>query len=221
MAGMIRIQREIVRFILDRRLAPGEPLPTETDLVESLGVSRNSVREALKALQALDIVEVRHGYGTYVGHASLGPLADGLTFRTLAGHGDDLHTLAEILEVREVLEAGLIRRVAESVSEDELSRLDALVDRMEAGVSPAEDDRAFHELLYRPLGNEFAPQLLWVFWSVLHRVARTRGWTAPPPAANVGRHRAIATALRRRDPDAAQAAMEKHFRGMDTRIKHR
>ena len=47
--------------------------------MEDLGVSRNSVREALKALRALDIVEIRHGYGAYVGQASLTPLVDGLT----------------------------------------------------------------------------------------------------------------------------------------------
>ena len=75
-----------MQLILDRRLRAGAPLPTEAELMEDLGVSRNSVREALKALQALDIVEIRHGYGTYVGQASLTPLIDGLTFRTLARH---------------------------------------------------------------------------------------------------------------------------------------
>ena len=79
-----QIQREVMQLILDRKLRAGAPLPTEAELMEDLGVSRNSVREALKALQALDIVEIRHGYGTYVGEASLTPLVDGLTFRTLA-----------------------------------------------------------------------------------------------------------------------------------------
>lgn len=62
-----RIQRQVVQLILDRRLTAGAPLPTEAALMEDLGVSHNSVREALEALQALDIVEVRHGCGTYVG----------------------------------------------------------------------------------------------------------------------------------------------------------
>ena len=106
-----QIQREVMQLILDRGLRAGAPLPTEAELMESLGVSRNSVREALKALQALDIVEIRHGYGTYVGEASLTPLIDGLTFRTLAQQGDDTGALAEILQVREVLEEGLVRRV--------------------------------------------------------------------------------------------------------------
>src|SRR5687767_14274056 len=95
-SGNSRIRRAVVQLILDRRLAPGAPLPTEAELMADLGVSRNSVREALKALQALDIVEIRHGYGTYVRHASMTPLVDGLTFRALARHDHDTGALAEI-----------------------------------------------------------------------------------------------------------------------------
>lgn len=147
-----QIQREVMQLILDRKLRAGAPLPTEAELMEDLGVSRNSVREALKALQALDIVDIRHGYGTYVGEASLTPLVDGLTFRTLARPSDDASALAEILQVREVLEEGLIRRVAGTLSEAELDRLESVVTRMETagqeGGPFAELDREFHELLY-------------------------------------------------------------------------
>lgn len=128
-----QIQREVMQLILDRRLQAGAPLPTETELMNGLGVSRNSVREALKALQALDIVDIRHGYGTYVGQASLTPFVDGLTFRTLARQDDTNETgaLAEILQVREVLEEGLIHRVAAVLTETELDRLEAVVAEME------------------------------------------------------------------------------------------
>jgi DNA-binding FadR family transcriptional regulator len=120
------IQDELMELILERRLQPGDLLPTEPELVEELGVSRNSVREALKALQALDIVEIRHGHGTYVGRLSLDPLTNGLTFRTLQGIGRDVRAIGEILEVREVLEDGLIRRVADSIPDDDLEALGAV-----------------------------------------------------------------------------------------------
>jgi DNA-binding FadR family transcriptional regulator len=217
-----RIQREVVQLILDRRLQPGAPLPTEAELMEDLGISRNSVREALKALQALDIVEIRHGYGTYVGRASLTPLVDGLTFRTLTRHEDDADALAEILQVREVLEEGLIHRVSAILTEPELDRLEAVVARMEeagrAGRPFPELDREFHELLYASLGNELVPQLLGAFWTVFHRVAGARGWTDDPtPGITVRRHRDIVTALRARDVAAAQRAMADHFRGIEAR----
>ncbi len=217
-----QIQRDVMQLIYDRRLGPGAPLPTETELMENLGVSRNSVREALKALQALDIVDIRHGYGTYVGQASLTPLIDGLTFRTLARPDDGTEALAEILQVREVLEEGLIRRVAATLPDAELDRLEAVVDRMaaagRAGEPFPELDREFHELLYASLGNALVPQLLGAFWTVFSRVAGARGWTDDPaPELTVDRHRAIVTALRARDVEAAQRAMADHFRGIEAR----
>ncbi|GAA3064241.1 FadR/GntR family transcriptional regulator [Streptomyces glomeratus] len=217
-----RIQREVMQLILDRKLRPGAPLPTESELMENLGVSRNSVREALKALQALDIVEIRHGYGTYVGQASLTPFVDGLTFRTLTRPDDEMDALNEILQVREVLEEGLIRRVALTLSEPELERLEAVVARMEEaggqGRSFPELDREFHELLYGSLGNALVPQLLSAFWTVFRRVARARDWadgTAPQLTAR--RHRDIVTALRARDVEGAERAMADHFRGIEDR----
>ncbi|WP_208609571.1 FadR/GntR family transcriptional regulator, partial [Streptomyces atriruber] len=196
-----QVRREVVELILERGLRPGAPLPTEAELMVALGVSRNSVREALKALQALDIVEIRHGHGTYVGQASLTPLADGLTFRALVRLRDDTRALVEILELREVLEEGLMRRVAGALGEAELSRLELLVRGMEeaaaAGRAFPDLDREFHETLYRPLGNELVPQLLGAFWHVFHRVAGARGWASDPaPELTVTRHRDIVAALR-------------------------
>lgn len=218
------IQREVMQLILDRKLRAGAPLPTETELMAALGVSRNSVREALKALQALDIVEIRHGYGTYVGQASLTPLVDGLTFRTLAQQGDTGGALAlgDILQVREVLEEGLIRRVAGVLSDVELDRLEGVVTRMEeagrAGLPFPELDREFHELMYASLGNALVPQLLGAFWAVYRRVAGVQGWTDDPtPDVTVRRHRDIVVALRARDVEGAQRAMAVHFRGIEAR----
>jgi DNA-binding FadR family transcriptional regulator len=217
-----QIQHEVTQLILDRGLKPGAPLPTEAELMEDLGVSRNSVREALKALQALDIVEIRHGYGTYVGQASLTPLVDGLTFRTLALLGDDAHALNEILQVREVLEEGLIRRIAPSLTTADLDALEEIVVRMEAAGQHDEPfpalDREFHERLYRALGNELVPELLGAFWNVFHRVAGARGWTSEPSLkVTARRHRDILTALQARDVTAARQAMSDHFRGIEAR----
>jgi DNA-binding FadR family transcriptional regulator len=216
------IRDEITGLILARGLKSGDPLPTETELVEALGVSRNSVREALKALQALDIVEIRHGYGTYVGKLSLDPLADGLTFRVLHGLGSDLRSLAEMLEVREALEGALIRRVATAVPEADLAALDEVTNRMseraDRGETFADEDREFHELLYRCMNNALVTQLLRAFWDVYHRVNHRLGVTDPDPPHTARLHRAIVTALRAQDRAGAEQAMAEHFRNLDARI---
>lgn len=71
------IERRIKELILDRALGPGDPLPTEAELMELFAAGRVSVREALKALQAMNVVEIRRGFGTFVGSLSLTPFAEG------------------------------------------------------------------------------------------------------------------------------------------------
>jgi DNA-binding transcriptional MocR family regulator len=125
------IQERIKKLIIDQRLPSGASLPTEPELMERLGVSRNSVREALKALQAMGIVEIRHGFGTYVGPMSMAPMIEGLTFRTVAGHYRGEDSLLQLLELREAVETGLIARLAGRIPAADLAELDALVDRMD------------------------------------------------------------------------------------------
>ena len=80
-AGGESVVDRIKEYILTNRLAPGDPLPTENELSEQLKVSRSRIREAVKTLSALDIVEVRHGYGTYVGRMSFSAMVESLAFR--------------------------------------------------------------------------------------------------------------------------------------------
>ncbi|MGH7912499.1 MAG: FadR/GntR family transcriptional regulator, partial [Candidatus Dormibacteraceae bacterium] len=129
---LVVLQEEVKQLILDRRLQPGDPLPTESELMVLLRVGRNSVRETLKSLQALDLVEIRHGYGTFVGSMSLQPLTDGLTFRIHTDLRDGLRGLRELLEIREELEAALIRKVTPLTGEDELRRLREALDAIDA-----------------------------------------------------------------------------------------
>ena len=74
---------EIKNYILTKGLHPGDALPTESQLCTDLGVSRSSVREAVRTLVALDIVEVRHGHGMFVGQVSMRPMVESLIFKGL------------------------------------------------------------------------------------------------------------------------------------------
>ena len=90
----------ITDYIKQHQLNPGDPLPTEARLCEALNLSRSSVREAVRTLASLDIVEVRHGHGTFVGTLSLSPLVQGLVLRTTIDSANSFAHLREVVEVR-------------------------------------------------------------------------------------------------------------------------
>jgi len=128
----LEVTEGIKRYILANKLRPGDPLPTESDLCAALGASRSSVREAVKTLHALDIVDVRHGHGTYVGRLSLSALVESLAFRGLLGPESDVHVMADLVDVRELFERGMAERIVARLDGDRLDALDALVERMRA-----------------------------------------------------------------------------------------
>jgi DNA-binding FadR family transcriptional regulator len=210
------LRDEIKQLLLDRGLRPGDAMPSETTLIEILGVSRGSLREALKSLQALEIIETRHGSGMFVGHLSLTAMADGLTFHSQLGEGqDDLSTAADLADIREILETVLIRRVATSITAGDLDQLDVLLDEMADAIHGGETiddiDRRFHALLYAQVGNALVLQLMDVFWRALSSVRDALPAPFDNPDDSVTKHRAIVDALRNADADAAETAMIEHF----------
>ncbi|GHD99400.1 FadR/GntR family transcriptional regulator [Streptomyces alanosinicus] len=216
------LQERIKKLIVDRRLPSGAPLPTEPELMEYLGASRNSVREALKALQAMGIVEIRHGFGTYVGSMSFAPMIEGLVFRTVAGHYRGEDSLLQLLELREAVERGLVSRLAGRLPQTDLLELDALVDRMEReaaeGAPLAETDRAFHATLYRGLDNVLLSEVLEAFWDAFHRVQRDLVDVPQDPRVTCRQHREILDAVRSGDAIRAEEAIRDHFCNIRVRL---
>jgi DNA-binding FadR family transcriptional regulator len=217
------IQDRIKDWILEQGLNTGDPMPTEAELVEQLGISRNSVREALKALQAVGIVEIRHGFGTYVGDCSLDPFADALVFRGRKSLRGNRHDLYEIVDLRQALEAGLVSQIIAVIDEDDLAALAASLDnlRKHAGRGEAGDnaDRAFHEQLFAPLDNQLTSQLLRVFWDVYHDLSSELPSNKIDKKGIIAVHQAIYDAVAARDPVRAVEAIHDHFRGIRGRIR--
>ncbi|GGY65705.1 GntR family transcriptional regulator [Streptomyces olivaceoviridis] len=216
------LQERIKKLIVDQRLPSGAPLPTEPELMRLLGASRNSVREALKALQAMGIVEIRHGFGTYVGSMSFAPMIEGLAFRTVAGHYRGEDSLLQLLELREAVETGLVSRLAGRLPEADLVELDALVERMEReaaeGTGLGETDRAFHATLYRGLDNVLLGEVLEAFWDAFHRVQRDLVDVPQDPRVTCRQHREILDAVRSGDSLRAERAIRDHFGNIRSRL---
>lgn len=217
------VQQRVKQLIFERGLAVGDPMPTEFELVEELDVSRNSLREALKALQAVGIVEIRHGFGMYVGSMSLGALVDELTFHARISKRQGRDDLAHLVDIREILERGLIDQVIDRGLNSGTPELDEVMRRMEAeadaGQVTPETDRLFHELLYRPLANPIVNQLLGAFWDVYRTLQHDLAPVVQEAHDVAERHRDIYEALRAGDRSAAAAAMAAHFRGIRDRLE--
>ncbi|OEV02425.1 FadR/GntR family transcriptional regulator [Streptomyces oceani] len=214
----------IKQYILQNRLRPGDSLPTESALCEALGASRSSVREAVKKLHALDIVEVRHGHGTFVGRLSLSALVESLTFRGLLSPKDDFQVLSDLVDARELFERGMVERMTEDFDPEYLTGLDLLVEEMHEQTEKGTNrlvsaDRAFHTLLVEPMGNELIGQLSRAFWDVYSIVAPHLNMiTAEDEAATLAAHHRIVTALAERDREGYLAAITDHYAPVRRRI---
>lgn len=207
---------QIKRLILRNGLHSGDMIPTESELCAELGVSRSSVREAIRTLATLDIVEVRHGHGTVVGQMQLKPLVETLVFRGVLSPGNELAALREVVELRQVFDLALADQVIASHRGKDNPRLAELVrqmrDHAEAGESFPDEDREFHTELLAPITNQLAGQIVAAFWDIHTAVLPRLGLALPNDILLTARaHEDILLAAQRGDLEAYRQATIAHY----------
>jgi GntR family transcriptional repressor for pyruvate dehydrogenase complex len=208
-------------MIADGRLTAGARMPPEADLCAELGVSRGPLREAVRMLAALRVVEPRHGSGTYV--SALRP-EDIIGSLSLTVDLLPLPGLLEVYELRRVLEAHAASQAAARVGAEALERMHAHLAAMETTEDPAEVsdlDHRFHSEVARVAGNPALESLLTVFRT---RSRRHQIFTLPegPDIKRVSDagHREILSAIGRRDPVAAASAAAEHIAHSEKWLRH-
>ncbi|MCX6078939.1 MAG: FadR/GntR family transcriptional regulator [Chloroflexi bacterium] len=211
------IRDYIKQYILDHNLKPGDALPSEGQLVEDLGVGRSSVREAVKSLQSVGIVDVRQGDGLYVRELNFDPMLEAFVF----GMQFDPHTLAELLQIRTWLEGAVIGDAVQHLSDDDFAKLEAILqewdERVRAGEEYSDLDESFHQIIYGVLNNQTMMKLFSAFWasftSLDHKITHDTD-----PQEVFKSHRAILNAIEARDISLTHNELLRHFAHVKQRI---
>jgi DNA-binding FadR family transcriptional regulator len=208
-----RIARDIASHIVDNQLAPGTMLPTERDMIESMGVGRTTLREALRLLETRGVITIKSGPrgGPVVRRPRASDLSEALTLIMEF----EQSSLGDVFEARVALEPTLARLAAGRIGDKQLDQLQDSIDAMMSDlvnhdVFLGENER-FHSLIAEVAGNV----VLGVFTETLKTVADGAlagvRYTPNRRRAVAAAHQAIVDALRAHDPDAAAAAMTRHL----------
>lgn len=214
------VQTAIQTYILENRLRAGDALPPESELARQLDVSRNSVREGIKALESLGILETQRGRGVFVKDFSFEPLLDSLPYGLLF----DQQALIDLLEVRRILEVGLIESAMQTISAAQLERLWQVVENMHASAGRdetfVEEDREFHRLLFESLGNKTLLKLLDVFWLAFRKAidyadANLRDRN---PMKTYQAHVAILDSVVAGEVEQARISLKQHYDDVEDRL---
>lgn len=206
----IEVYKEIRDYIIDNQLQAGNKLPTELELSETLGVSRNVVREALKALQLIGIVTPIPSKGYVVTSFSFDNIYEQMVLHLLPS---DSKLRNEMDQIRMVLEQYFLDEMIDNLSEDALRKMREAVDAMEIcyqnGDKMFEYDRMFHTALYENVNNEMFHSIERVTWD-LHPLARL-----PKDDCDLKRdwenHKAIYEAVEQRNKALAKALLLEHM----------
>ncbi|GMQ94228.1 MAG: FadR/GntR family transcriptional regulator [Acidimicrobiia bacterium] len=215
-----QVQEAIKSYIVNNSLAAGDQLPPEGQLAELLGISRNSVREGVKALEVQGIIEARVGAGLFVRSFSFDPILDNLPYSLLV----DLESVGDLLDLREVLDLGAVDHLIQHVTPGQLAALDSIVEkwRIAAGEGsyPAELDRDFHQQMYAELGNPLLGKLAGLFWDAFQQVNdRADLPDNSDPAETLRLHEEILDAMRAQDAAGLREAIGHHYPGIWSKLE--
>ena len=213
------IQERLKNYILHNKLKPGDRLPTEEALSGQLEVSRTAVREALRGLEALGIVQSQRGVGRVVQPFSFAPILENLYY----GFTFHDYSILQVTEIRKALDAYFVEQAIENLTDTDIETLSQLVERMQersdAELDMEREDHSFHELLYQRCGNPLALELFEITWQVrMAAVDRSRVLREMPPG-TVQEHRAVLEAIVHGDLVRARELIVDHHWNIEQRFQ--
>jgi GntR family transcriptional repressor for pyruvate dehydrogenase complex len=208
------VARQIERLIL-KKLQPGDKLPSERELAETLGVSRGSIRDAIRSLELMGMVAPRQGTGTIVCEVTAGSLVNPLA--NALKRKEEL--IGELLDFRKMLEPPLAARAATHASPDEISEMEEILERQQEklreGDSAIAEDSEFHYSIALASGNSVVLKLLDTLMDLLRDTRERSLQVEGRPQKSLASHRRIFFAIKRHDAEAAKSAMRRHIEDVE------
>lgn len=216
----LRVADEIKRWVVERGLAKGDRLPGEQDMIERFGMSKGTIREAMRILEAQGLVETRTGPGggSFVGEVTAerarSLLANYFYFKNL--------TITDIYQLRRLLEPELVADLAGKLSEEDLRELEDMISQYDHPAASIEEERAqhvatlrFHARLAEHSKNELLGFLIGFMAQILSDLTVWRRLYDPPNhelwQRGLDYQIALVGALRRGDAVSARAVMAQHM----------
>ncbi len=208
----IEIIKQINQIIHDDQLASGDKLPSERELSDRLEVGRSSVREALRSLELLDLIETRRGEGTFIKPAGSFQLVDLILSFLLKNDSAQ----QDLTETRRIIELEALRLACERMTDESVDYLWQLIcqakEEWSHGDFPVEEDYLFHKTIVESCDNRLLLNL-WISLVEYNKVALERSLQrAGRMVVSIGEHEDIYHALRDRDCERAMAAMRMHLK---------
>ncbi len=215
------VARQIQRLIVDGVLKPGQLLPPERQLAERFGVSRNSVRDAIRTLELSGLVVARHGEGNVVADVSPETLVAPLASLLLQKR----KLVAELLEVRKILEPALAARAAVHATDEQIAQLEDVLRRQSEktarGESTIEEDAEFHYTIALAAGNSVVRKLLDVLMDLLRETRARSLQVEGRLERSLAGHRRVVQAIQRRDAEEAERAVRQHLEEIESIVMKR
>ena len=217
-----RVSKEIIDQVRDLissgRLKPGDRLPSERELALTFGVGRSTVREAIRSMESLGLIEVRAGEGTFLAGPSARNTQDPLTanlFKAWSTH-------FKLFEVRAVLEPSLAALAARRATPEQIEAMRSILADQEREILRGETgqkaDSAFHHLIAEATGNEILHNVAESLMTLLGETRETSLQHSRRPSSSLKQHRAILAAIESRNSAAAERRMREHIRSIERLI---
>jgi GntR family transcriptional repressor for pyruvate dehydrogenase complex len=207
------IVERLIKLIINEGLKPGDQLIPERELMAKLEVGRSSLREAIKTLCALGVLEIRRGTGTFVSSGDTSMLTKPLSWGLFLNQS----SVQQIIEARSVIEVTLAGWAAQRATDEEIVSIGRLLEQLEESQGEMsqyiENDLAFHLAIARAAHNDMFANILAMFQHVLRVWMETTYRETQGTLDSMTLHRAIYAGIHARDVAAARAAMADHTSG--------